>query len=97
MTNKHVDGTSDERVVNNTLRHQYRVLTDAEKALVNEVKTKGDEFLDLLHKVGKTGPYTENLVGAVAADPERFGSANLTLSFRHVEDAVYRAVKHITK
>ena len=97
MTNKHVDGTSDERVVNNTLGHQYRVLTDAEKALVNEVKTKGDEFLDLLHKVGKTGPYTENLVDAVAADPERFGSANLTLSFRHVEDAVYRAVKHITK
>lgn len=96
MTDKHVDGTGDERVVNNTMRHQYRVLTDAEKALVNEVKTKGDEFLDLLHKIGGTGPFTEN-PGTIAADPERFGSANLALSFRHIEDAVYRAVKHITK
>lgn len=98
MTDKHVDGTSDERVVNNTMRHQYRVLTDAEKALVNEVKTKGDEFLGILHKIGKTGPFTEpQSDGVVVADPERFGSANLTLSFRHIEDAVYRAVKHITK
>lgn len=95
MTDKHIDGTSDGRVVNNTMRHQYRVLTDAEKALVNEVKTKGDEFLDLLHKVGGTGPYA--VPNNTIYDPERFGSANLTLSFRHIEDAVYRAVKHITK
>lgn len=26
-----VDSTSDERTVNNVMRHQYRVLTDAEK------------------------------------------------------------------
>lgn len=45
---KTVESTSDERTVNNTLRHQYRVLTDAEKATVQAIKDKGDEFLAIL-------------------------------------------------
>lgn len=90
-----IDSTSDQRTVNNTLRHQYRVLTEAEKALVAEVKDKGAEIINLLHKIGGTGPYLP--AGAPSRSPESFGSANLSLSFRHIEDAVYRAVKHITE
>jgi len=45
-----VSSTSDERTVNNSgdVRFEYRVLNDAEKAAVLAVKTKGQEFIDLL-------------------------------------------------
>jgi hypothetical protein len=43
-----VDSTSDARTVNNTMRHQYRVLSDAEKANMTAVKDKGLEFLELV-------------------------------------------------
>lgn len=43
-----VDSTSDARTVNNTMRHAYRVLTDAEKANMQAVKDKGAEFFDLV-------------------------------------------------
>jgi transcription initiation factor TFIID subunit TAF12 len=36
-----VDNTSDERIVNNDVRHQYRVLTDAEKAGMVHIKDMG--------------------------------------------------------
>lgn len=36
-----VAATSDERTVNNTMRHQYRVLTDEEKAQMQRVKKRG--------------------------------------------------------
>src|SRR5690606_31950469 len=42
-----VNSASDARIANNTLRHQYRVLSDAEKELMEEIKDKGQEFLDL--------------------------------------------------
>lgn len=44
-----VPSTSDDRVVNNTMRHQYRVLTDHEKAQMTAVKDAGLVFLDLLN------------------------------------------------
>lgn len=37
--------TSDERTANNTVRHQYRVLTEAEKVAVEAIKDKGLEVL----------------------------------------------------
>jgi hypothetical protein len=37
----HVDSASDDRTVNNTMRHQYRVLTDAEKAGMTHLKDMG--------------------------------------------------------
>lgn len=86
MTNGTIDSTSDGRVVNNAMRHQYRVLTDAEKAQMQEVKDLGAAFVAKLHEIGGTDPSSES-----------FGSRNLALSFGHIEDAVYRAVKHITK
>lgn len=48
-----VDSASDDRTVNNTMRHQYRGLNDAEKADMQRVKDMGlalVEFLDELQK-----------------------------------------------
>jgi len=80
-----VASESDGRTVNNAMRHQYRVLSDAEKARMVRIKDLGAEFAAVLHEIGGTDPAGE-----------KFGSRNLALSFGHIEDAVYRAVKHIT-
>lgn len=47
-----VESTSDERTVNNTMRHQYRVLSDAEKAQMLAIKDKGAELLALIESCG---------------------------------------------
>lgn len=49
-----VDSTSDARTVNNTLRHQYRVLTDAEKAQITHAKDLGAEFLSFCDSLGSS-------------------------------------------
>ena len=36
-----VDSASDERTVNNTVRHQYRVLTEGEKLSMTHIKDMG--------------------------------------------------------
>lgn len=48
----HVDSTSDQRTVNNTMRHAYRVLTDEEKAQMQAVKDKGLELHQLIESLG---------------------------------------------
>ena len=47
-----VDSTSDERTVNNVMRHAYRVLSDAEKAQMQEIKDKGLELHNLIESIG---------------------------------------------
>ncbi len=49
-----VDSTSDERTANNTMRHQYRVLSDAEKAQMQMIKDKGLDFHVFLEGVGQS-------------------------------------------
>lgn len=49
-----VDSTSDERVVNNTMRHAYRVLSDAEKANMQAIKDEGLKFHDLVAGMGNS-------------------------------------------
>lgn len=49
-----VPSTSDERVVNNTMRHTYRVLTDLEKAEMQTIKTMGLEFHEACARIGKS-------------------------------------------
>lgn len=44
------DSTSDERTDNNTMRHQYRKLSDSEKDQMLAIKDKGLEFLKLLNE-----------------------------------------------
>ena len=80
------DSTSDGRIVNNTLRHQYRTLSESEKALMLAVKDKGAELLAILHQAGGT-----------QANQDRMGSRELSIAQTKLEEAVMWAVKHITK
>lgn len=80
-----VESTSDGRTVNNAVRHKYRVLSDAEKAQMQDIKDMGAAFIAKLHKIGGTPP-----------DGDRFGSRDLALANTHMEDAVMRAVRHVT-
>ena len=82
---QHIDSASDARTANNAVRHQYRVLSDAEKANMVRVKDLGAAFIALLHEVGGTDP-----------NGDRFASRDLSLANTHAEDAVMRAVRHIT-
>jgi len=47
-----VDSTSDERVANNVMRHEYRVLTDLDKQNMKVVKDMGLEFYKLCDYLG---------------------------------------------
>ena len=49
-----VTSTSDERTVNNTMRHQYRVLSDDEKAQMQAIKDKGLELHNLIESIGQS-------------------------------------------
>lgn len=91
MSDQKVDSASDDRTANNAMRHQYRVLSEEEKAFMTEIKDMGADFTQLLHRVGRTSSPNS------PEEEHRFASANLTLAFRHMEDAVMRAVKHITR
>ena len=52
MSGETVDSGSDDRVVNNVMRHEYRVLTDAEKADMKHIKDLGLEFHELMDRIG---------------------------------------------
>lgn len=52
--NTMVDSTSAERTVNNTMRHQYRVLGDAEKANMAKVKDLGAAFHEFVAGLGNS-------------------------------------------
>ena len=80
-----IDSKSDDRTANNAVRHQYRVLSEAEKAQMVRVKDAGAAFIALLHEIGGTAP-----------DNDRQASRDLALAQTHAEDAVMRAVRHIT-
>lgn len=47
-----VESTSDERIVNNAMRHQYRVLSDGEKEQMQHIKDIG---LNLYAAIGEIG------------------------------------------
>ncbi len=53
-----MDSTSDARVKNNVVRHEYRVLSDEEKAAMKEVKDRGLDFLSTLDLLCKPGRET---------------------------------------
>lgn len=50
----HVNSTSDDRTVNNTMRHAYRVLSDAEKANMQSIKDQGLAFHDFVSGLGNS-------------------------------------------
>ena len=49
-----VSSTSDERTVNNTMRHAYRVLSDEEKAQMQAIKDEGLKFHDVIAGIGQS-------------------------------------------
>lgn len=51
---QNVDSTSNERTVNNTMRHAYRILSDEEKAAMQEIKDMGLAFHDRIAALGNS-------------------------------------------
>jgi hypothetical protein len=49
-----IESTSDNRTINNAVRHQYRVLSDAEKANMQAIKDKGLELLEMIAGLGNS-------------------------------------------
>ena len=49
-----VGSESDARTVNNTVRHQYRVLSDDEKAQMVAIKDAGIALLELIERAGQS-------------------------------------------
>ena len=80
-----VNSESDDRTANNAVRHQYRVLSDDEKAMMVEIKDSGAAFIHLLHIAG----------GNPGVDKQ--ASRELSIAQTKMEEAVMWAVKHITR
>lgn len=53
-----VDSTSDDRTVNNTMRHEYRVLTEAEKKKMGQIKDIGSLLLNMISTCGEGREYS---------------------------------------
>ena len=51
---KTVDSASDDRTANNAVRHKYRVLSEAEKQQMLELKDLGAAFLSKCDEVGQS-------------------------------------------
>jgi hypothetical protein len=81
-----VSSTGDDRTVNNVMRHEYRKLSDVEKAQMQRAKDVGHEFLMLLSAIGGTDP-----------SGGRQASRELSLAQTKIEEAVMWAVKHVTR
>lgn len=54
MPEDRVDGASDARTVNNVMRHEYRVLSDAEKIQMKRIKDLGLEFVAAVESTGRS-------------------------------------------
>lgn len=49
-----IDSSSDERVINNVMRHEYRVLSDEEKYNMKMIKDMGLIFYSRLEDIGQS-------------------------------------------
>jgi hypothetical protein len=54
MPEERVDSTSDERTVNNVVRHEYRVLTEEEKQQMKDIKDIGLAFIECFDVLGSS-------------------------------------------
>ena len=55
---EYLKSDSNERVKNNTMRHQYRVLSETEKKQMMEIKDNGIVFLDAIERLGSKREYS---------------------------------------
>ncbi len=82
MANEMVDAAGDARTTNNTMRHQYRTLTDAEKAQMTAVKDAGEALRLAISDIN---------VSTIGAQRET------GIALERTEEAVMWAVKGLTK
>lgn len=84
----------DVKPEHSLFRKRYRQLSPEEVKLHDAIKDTADKLALLIEKVGDTTNMERRpgLIGAVSSNQ----GANLTLALRHLEDAVYRAVKALT-
>ena len=80
MTDQKIDSASDDRTANNTVRHQYTVLSDEQKAAMLWVKDSGAAFI----------AYCADMRSAGISPRE------MSLAITEMEVAVFWAVKGIT-
>lgn len=52
MNEKNFQSTSDERIDNNVMRHEYRKLSELEKGQMQAIKDKGVELYILIESLG---------------------------------------------
>ena len=52
--NELVKSTDDNRTVNNVMRHEYRVLSESEKAQMQEIKDVGLRLHTVIEGIGKS-------------------------------------------
>ena len=88
-----VSSTSDDRTANNASRHAYRVLSDDEKAQMQDIKGKGAALIEAILELDHFGA----CVRPGFFDDTTLTDRNLELARQHAEDAVMRAVRHITR
>jgi hypothetical protein len=82
-------------------RKRYRTLTEEEVALHDRIKDQADALAGLIAQIIYANRKVENPMRAGSAEAMIFTmatnqGANVTLALRHLEDAVYRAVKALT-
>jgi hypothetical protein len=51
---EHVDSTSDQRTINNVMRHQYKVLNDTEKYAMQKIKDDGLAMHEFVNSLGNS-------------------------------------------
>lgn len=51
---EYLKSDSDERTKNNTMRHQYRVLSEEEKSQMLAIKDMGAQFVDYCDGIGQS-------------------------------------------
>jgi len=89
----YVSSTDDNRTINNAVRHQYRVLSDEEKAQMMAVKDMGLEFIKLLD--GLQPPHiVDEGEGRTTIYPRPVPAIGDAI--KKVQEAVFWAVWHIT-
>lgn len=59
-----VNAASDARVVNNVVRHEYRVLSDAEKAQMKQIKDMGRDFVEACQAIGESPEMAQAIINA---------------------------------
>tara|TARA_B100000745_G_scaffold295987_1_gene240778 strand:+ start:386 stop:637 length:252 start_codon:yes stop_codon:yes gene_type:complete len=80
-----VSSETDQRTINNTTRHKYRVLTDEEKAQMTHIKDLGAELIE----------YIENLPSQ--EDGQTVLSRDKANAIDRIQEGVMWAVRHVTK